>query len=89
MPKRLLADLSRKGGGCMGELFSMVEPVSLEERPACGRLCHNHALEARLIQFSLLPTQGLRHACVEIEFRFMPFSDVGGALPISFNWRTA
>ena len=47
--------------------------------PAKG-LCHcqEHAREAKLIQSSLLPTKGLCHEAVEIAFRFMPFSEVGG-----------
>src|SRR5271155_3126909 len=40
--------------------------------------CEEHAKEAKLIQSSLLPTQELRHESVEIAFRFMPFSEVGG-----------
>src|ERR1700693_3846301 len=34
--------------------------------------------EAKLIQTSLLPTQGLRNDSVDIAFRFSPFFDVGG-----------
>jgi len=44
---------------------------------ACDR-CNGHAQEAKLIQSSLLPAEGLRHEAVEIAFRFMPFSEVGG-----------
>jgi len=40
--------------------------------------CEEHARDAKLIQSSLLPTQELRHESVEIAFRFMPFSEVGG-----------
>jgi phosphoserine phosphatase RsbU/P len=40
--------------------------------------CDEHVREAKLIQSSLLPTNGLRHDSVEIAFRFMPFSAVGG-----------
>jgi sigma-B regulation protein RsbU (phosphoserine phosphatase) len=40
--------------------------------------CEEQAREAKLIQCSLLPTQGLRHESVEIAFRFMPFSEAGG-----------
>jgi phosphoserine phosphatase RsbU/P len=40
--------------------------------------CEEHAKEAKLIQSSLLPIQGLCHESVEIAFRFMPFSEVGG-----------
>ena len=34
--------------------------------------------EARLIQSSLLPAASLRDYCIEIDFRFTPFFDVGG-----------
>ncbi|MFZ0774525.1 MAG: PP2C family protein-serine/threonine phosphatase [Candidatus Sulfotelmatobacter sp.] len=40
--------------------------------------CEEHAREAKLIQSSLLPTKGLCHESVEIAFRFIPFSEVGG-----------
>src|SRR5580658_4611347 len=40
--------------------------------------CEEHARDAKLIQSSLLPTQELRHESVEIVFRFIPFSEVGG-----------
>lgn len=60
----------------------MFDPVSraqvAKESPACGRICDEHALEAKLIQSSLLPTTGLSHESVEIAFRFVPFSEVGG-----------
>jgi sigma-B regulation protein RsbU (phosphoserine phosphatase) len=61
----------------MPELFS-VGSESAKESPACGRICDQHALEAKLIQSSLLPTKGLCHESVEIAFRFVPFSEVGG-----------
>jgi sigma-B regulation protein RsbU (phosphoserine phosphatase) len=63
---------------CVIELLSVMEPEPLEESPAFRRIYDDHALEARLIQSSLLPTQGLHHERVEIAFRFKPFSDVGG-----------
>lgn len=65
----------------------MSKPVSVTEsefpqgRPAPGGICsvcNEHMLEAKLIQSSLLPPQGLRHGCVDIAFRFIPFSNVGG-----------
>jgi len=49
-----------------------------KEDPARPCICDEHALQARLIQSSLLPTRGLCHESVEIAFRFMPFSEVGG-----------
>ena len=62
----------------MSELPSIVESTSVQESPACGRICDEHAREARLVQSSLVPTKGLCHESVEIAFRFVPFSDVGG-----------
>jgi sigma-B regulation protein RsbU (phosphoserine phosphatase) len=63
---------------CVIELLSVVEPERLENSFACARICDDYALEARLIQNSLLPTNGFSHETVEIVFRFKPFSDVGG-----------
>src|ERR1035441_3266695 len=62
----------------MSELPSIVESTSVQESPACGRICDEHAREAKLIQSSLVPTKGLCHESVEIAFRFIPFSDVAG-----------
>ncbi len=62
----------------MSELVIIAESESAQESPACGCNCDDHAREAKLIQSSLLPTQGLCHESVEIAFRFMPFSEVGG-----------
>jgi serine phosphatase RsbU (regulator of sigma subunit) len=62
----------------LSELVSVAELVSAKTNFACDRICDEYAREARLIQSSLLPTLGLRHESVEIAFRFMPFSDVGG-----------
>lgn len=65
----------------MSELVRVMESQSSKEAPAssanCGD-CDQHIQEAKLIQSSLLPIQGLRHEVVEIAFRFMPFSAVGG-----------
>jgi len=44
----------------------------------CGRICDDHAQEAKLIQSSLVPSRGLRNESVEIAFRFTPFLEVGG-----------
>jgi len=53
----------------------------VEEEFASGGICRDceeHILEAQLIQSSLLPTKGLSHESIEIAFRFVPFSAVGG-----------
>jgi len=65
----------------MSGLASVVKSEPLNENPAFRRTCddcNSYMREAKLIQSSLLPTQGLRHESVEIAFRFLPFSDVGG-----------
>lgn len=62
----------------MSELVSPVEWESMKETFACDRICDEHAREAELIQASLLPTKGFSHESVEIAFRFLPFSYVGG-----------
>ena len=59
-------------------MFSMAASKAARESPTCGRICDAQALEAQLIQSSLLPTKGLSHESVEIVFRFIPFSEVGG-----------
>ena len=55
-----------------------VESESLKESFPCECICDQQAREAKLIQSSLLPTKGLCHKCVEIAFRFIPFSNVAG-----------
>ena len=60
----------------MSDAFSRAEFA--KKSPACGRICDDQAREAKLIQSSLLPTRGLCHESIEIAFRFMPFSEVGG-----------
>jgi len=65
----------------MSELVEVVESERLKETFAFGRICDDcdeHAREAKLIQSSLVPTKGLCHESVEIAFRFIPFSEVGG-----------
>ncbi len=62
----------------MSELVRGGEAESAKGNFACGRICDDHAREAKLIQSSLVPTKGLCHESVEIAFRFIPFSDVGG-----------
>ena len=65
----------------MTELAGVVEFESVKETLASGRTCEHcdeHAQQAKLIQSSLLPITGFCHESVEIVFRFMPFSEVGG-----------
>jgi serine phosphatase RsbU (regulator of sigma subunit) len=50
----------------------------VSENFACGRICDDHAREAKLIQSSLLPPNELCCESVEITSRFIPFADVGG-----------
>jgi sigma-B regulation protein RsbU (phosphoserine phosphatase) len=57
----------------------MPEARNIEEENArYARDREEFAREARLLQMSLVPTHGLRSELVEIAFRFMPFSEVGG-----------
>jgi sigma-B regulation protein RsbU (phosphoserine phosphatase) len=44
----------------------------------CDRICDEHAREAQIIQSSLLPATDFSHEAVEIAYRFVPFSYVGG-----------
>ena len=60
------------------DLVRLLESDSARASLACGRICDDHAREAKLIQGSLLPANGFRHESVEIACRFLPFSDVGG-----------
>jgi sigma-B regulation protein RsbU (phosphoserine phosphatase) len=65
----------------MSELVREMERQSGKESFTSGRTCPDCAetiREAKLIQTSLLPTQGFRNESVDIAFRFIPFSDVGG-----------
>ncbi len=62
----------------MSTFASMAASGSTKESPSYRCNCDEHAREAKLIQSSLLPTHGLCHQGVEIAFRFMPFSEVGG-----------
>jgi sigma-B regulation protein RsbU (phosphoserine phosphatase) len=65
----------------MPELPYLTESQSAKDtvasEPNCDD-CDEHIREAKLIQSSLLPTTGLCHEAIEIAFRFMPFSAVGG-----------
>jgi hypothetical protein len=60
----------------MSELVTL--PVPSKQNCPCGRICDDHAMEAKLIQSSLVPATGLSHDSVEIAFRSIPFSEVGG-----------
>jgi len=65
----------------MSELVSEVKLASRKESLTSGRACPDCdeiIREAKLIQTSLLPTQGFCNESVDIAFRFIPFSDVGG-----------
>ena len=62
----------------MSELPGLAESQPLKELPDCGRICDEHLREAQLIQSSLLPVNGVYHETVEIAFRCIPFSEVGG-----------
>lgn len=61
----------------MAELISPLQFESARESPICGS-CDVHSREAKLIQSSLMPAQGVCHESVEIAFRFVPFAEVGG-----------
>jgi len=60
----------------MSELVTL--PVPSKQNCPCGRICDDYAMEAKLIQSSLVPAKGLSHDSVEIAFRSVPFSEVGG-----------
>jgi sigma-B regulation protein RsbU (phosphoserine phosphatase) len=62
----------------MSEAAGAAKSLSAKENSAHECVCDEHAREAKLIQSSLVPTRGLCHESVEIAFRFIPFSDVGG-----------
>ena len=62
----------------MSEAAGAAKSKCPHEDVACDRICEEHAREAKLIQSSLLPTNGICHESVEVVFRFIPFSDVGG-----------
>ncbi|HEX4425386.1 MAG TPA: SpoIIE family protein phosphatase, partial [Terriglobales bacterium] len=73
---RPFADLATISVGGVSELVR-AWPGTLESGHACED-CDEHVREAKLIQDSLLPKAGLCHKSVELEYRFMPFRDVGG-----------
>src|SRR5208337_2679922 len=62
----------------MSAAAGVAKSKSVKESLTCDRICDEHAREAKIIQCSLLPTTLLCHESVEIAFRFIPFSDVGG-----------
>jgi sigma-B regulation protein RsbU (phosphoserine phosphatase) len=63
----------------MSELVALpVELESVTQNLPCGRICDEYAREAQLIQSSLVPVKGLCHESVEIAFRSIPFSEIGG-----------
>jgi serine phosphatase RsbU (regulator of sigma subunit) len=62
----------------MSVSVSVAEAEAAKESFGCECVCKEHAREAELIQSSLLPTTGFCHESVEIAFRLMPFSYVGG-----------
>jgi len=72
------ADLTTRKVPRMSELPGVVQSRPVEDNLACGRICDEYIREAQLIQSSLLPTNGLYHESVEIAFRCIPFSEVGG-----------
>jgi phosphoserine phosphatase RsbU/P len=60
---------------------SAMETESVKENFGVGRICYDcdeHVREAKVIQSSLLPKNGIYHESVEIAFRCIPFSEVGG-----------
>ena len=62
----------------MPRLLNPSRMQSVKRSPACGRVCDEHAREAKLIQSSLLPVKGLCNESIELAFRSIPFADVGG-----------
>jgi sigma-B regulation protein RsbU (phosphoserine phosphatase) len=61
----------------MAGVGGAAEAKSVAASQGCG-VCDEYALEAEIIQSSLLPTAGLRHESLEIAFHFLPFAEVGG-----------
>ncbi|MGA7630176.1 MAG: hypothetical protein WCB11_05385 [Terriglobales bacterium] len=63
----------------MPEVIAAVESELVNEDPAQASCLRNDYLrEAQLIQASLLPVKGICLESVEIAFRCIPFSGVGG-----------
>ena len=63
---------------CIMEEVHLTEAMFGQKVPACRPICDHYRQEAERIQCSLLPTAPLRHESLEIAFRFIPFSEVGG-----------
>ena len=82
MQRQRSADLITRTalGRCLGmsELAGVVELDSLKVAFARCYTCDEQIQEAKIIQSSLLPATLLCHESVEIAFRFIPFSEVGG-----------
>lgn len=55
-----------------------MESALTPENTFCCSICEDQKREARLTQAALLPAGTLRHASVEIAFRFAPYAEVGG-----------
>ncbi len=62
----------------MSGLLDVSESEFVRKNWACDRICDHYAQEAKLIQSSLVPVAPLLHEAVEIAFRFVPLSEVGG-----------
>jgi len=62
----------------MSEVVRVVGLESVKVAFARCHTCDEQIQEAKIIQTSLLPATLLCHESVEIAFRFIPFSDVGG-----------
>ena len=78
MQNRRSADLTTRTVSRMSELVRGVGLESVKVAIARCRSCDEQIQEAKLIQNSLLPATLLCHESVEIAFRYIPFSDVGG-----------
>jgi sigma-B regulation protein RsbU (phosphoserine phosphatase) len=73
---RPFADMATISVGGVSELVR-TWPGTGEVTHVCED-CDEHAQEAKLIQDSLLPKAGISLESVELAYRFMPFSNVGG-----------
>src|SRR5208282_3304798 len=78
MQHQCSADLTTRTVSRMSELVRVAALESVKVAIARCRICDEQIQEAKIIQCSLLPTTLLCHESVEIAFRFIPFSDVGG-----------
>src|SRR5208283_2390040 len=64
--------------GYMPKLVGAVGLDSIRINSSCEHNCAEQIREAQIIQSSLLPTTALCYKSVELAFRFIPFSEVGG-----------